>query len=167
LPRRTLRIRVGGLVLAVEAERPTPALDPPPALVPFLAARGADLLLRYRAATPPTIRGERLFASEGVWEVERSRGRLVYRFRAKGRRPALYKQVTIDTALKHGTLHFDASPNGPHYALDYPLDELLFQHRLARDSGVQPLLDQLARAHLYMKRELFVHLSGDVDMPKP
>jgi hypothetical protein len=137
VPRRTLRIRVGGLVLAVEAERPTPALDPPPALVPFLAARGADLLLRYREARPPEVRGERLFASQGVWEVERSRGRLVYSFRARGRRPTLYKQITVDAALRRGTLHFDASPRGPHYALDYPLDELLFQHRLAREGALE------------------------------
>jgi hypothetical protein len=137
LPRRTLRIRVGGLVLAVEAERPTPALDPPPALVPFLAARGADVRLRYREAPPSEVQGERLFASAGVWDVERDRGRLVYSFRARGRRPALYKQVTIDTALKRGMLHFDASPNGPHYALDYPLDELLFQHRLAREGALE------------------------------
>ncbi|HEY8231250.1 MAG TPA: hypothetical protein VIJ10_01200 [Vicinamibacteria bacterium] len=137
MPRRTLRIRVGGLVLAVEAERPTPALDPPPALVPFLAARGADVRLRYREAPPSEVQGERLFASAGVWDVERDRGRLVYSFRARGRRPALYKQVTIDTALKRGTLHFDASPRGPHYALDYPLDELLFQHRLAREGALE------------------------------
>ena len=29
MPRRSLRIRVGGLVLAIEADRPTRALDPP------------------------------------------------------------------------------------------------------------------------------------------
>ncbi len=124
-------------MLAVEAERPTPALDPPPALVPFLAARGADVRLRYREAPPSEVHGERLFASAGVWDVERDRGRLVYSFRARGRRPALYKQVTIDAALRRGTLHFDASPRGPHYALDYPLDELLFQHRLAREGALE------------------------------
>jgi hypothetical protein len=137
LPRRALRIRVGGLVLAVEAERPTLALDPPPALLPFLSSRGGDIRLRYRERVPPDRRGEPLFASEGVWQVERSRGGLLYRFRIPRRRPPLYKLVTIDRSLRRGKLHFDRSPGGPHYALDYPLDELLFQHRLAREGALE------------------------------
>ncbi len=137
MPRRALRIRVGGLVLAVEADRPTPSLDPPTALLPFLSSRGGDIRLRYREGLPPDRRGERLFASEGVWQVERSRGGLLYRFRVPHRRPPLYKLLTIDEALRRGTLHFDRSPGGPHYALDYPLDELLFQHRLAREGALE------------------------------
>jgi len=138
LPRRTLRLGVGGLVLAVEAERPTPALDPPPAIRPFLVTRGGDIRLRYREGRPPLApNGERLFDSGGVWRVERTRGGLLYSFRIRNRRPTLYKVVRIDAALHRGTLHFDATPRGPHYALDYPLDELLFQHRLAREGAVE------------------------------
>jgi hypothetical protein len=138
LPRRALRLRVGGLVLAVEAERPTPALDPPAAIRPFLARRGGDIRLRYREGAPQLeAAGQALFDSGGVWRVERSRGRLVYRFHIPGRRPELYKAVVIDASLRSGTLHFDRSPRGPRYALDYPLDELLFQHRLAREGAVE------------------------------
>jgi len=138
VPRRTLRLRVGGLVLAVEAARPTPALDPPLALRPFLVAHGGDIRLRYRDGPLPALAaGELLFDSGGVWRVERSRGRLVYRFRIPKRRPPHYKAVVIDARLSRGTLHFDRTKRGPHFALDYPLDELLFQHRLAREGAVE------------------------------
>ncbi len=138
LPRRSLRLRVGGLVLAVEAGRPTTALDPPAAVRPFLATRGGDIRLRYTEEPPPLPgRSEVLFESGGVWRVERTKGGLLYSFRIANRRPPLYKVVSIDEGLREGLLHFDASPRGPHYALDYPLDELLFQHRLAREGAVE------------------------------
>jgi hypothetical protein len=138
LARRSLRIRVGGLVLAVEADRPTTALDPPASVRPFLATRGSDLRLRYTEEPPPLPgRTETLFESGGVWRVERTRDGLLYSFRIANRRPPLYKVVSIDAGLREGRLHFDPSPRGPHYALDYPLDELLFQHRLAREGAVE------------------------------
>jgi hypothetical protein len=125
-------------VLAVQADRPTAALDPPAAIRPFLARRGGDIRLRYTEEPPPPPgRGRPLFESEGVWRVERARPGLVYSFRVAGRRPPVYKVVAIDERLREGRLHFDASPRGPRYALDYPLDELLFQHRLAREGAVE------------------------------
>jgi hypothetical protein len=138
LPRRSLRLRVAGLVLAVEASRPTAALDPPAAVRPFLAARGGDIRLRYTEEPPPPRgRTETLFESGGVWRVERTSDGLLYGFRIANRRPPLYKVVSIDEGLREGRLHFDPSPRGPHYALDYPLDELLFQHRLAREGALE------------------------------
>jgi len=138
VPRRALRIRVGGLVLAVEADRPTAALEPPGAIVPFLVARGGDVRLRYTEEPPPLPgRAETLFESGGVWRVERVKDGLLYSFRIANRRPPLYKVVWIGEDLREGRLHFDPSPRGPHYALDYPLDELLFQHRLAREGAVE------------------------------
>jgi hypothetical protein len=138
VPRRSLRLRVGGLVLAVEADRKTPALDPPPALRPFLVARGGDIRLRYTEEPPPLHAGaERLFESGGVWRVERAGDGLLYSFRIRNRQPPLYKAVAIDAGLREGRLHFDPSPAGPRYALDYPLDELLFQHRLAREGAAE------------------------------
>jgi hypothetical protein len=138
VPRRALRLKVGGLVLAVEADRPTPALDPPASMRPFLASRGGDIRLRYTEEPPPLPgRAQTLFESDGVWRVERVRDGLLYSFRIANRRPPLYKVVAIDEGLREGRLHFDASPRGPLYALDYPLDELLFQHRLAREGAAE------------------------------
>jgi hypothetical protein len=125
-------------VLAVHADRPTAALDPPASIRPFLASRGGDIRLRYTEEPPPLPgRGSPLFESEGVWRVERARRGLLYSFRVAHRRPPLYKVVSIDEGMREGRLHFDASPDGPRYALDYPLDELLFQHRLAREGAVE------------------------------
>jgi hypothetical protein len=138
LPRRTLRLRVGGLVLLVESDEPTAALDPPESLRPFLTTRGGDIRLRFRARQPqPPSAGRPLFESGGVWRVERSGSRLVYSFSVRKRRPPLYKSVSIDPGLKRGTLDFHEAPGGPRYALDYPLDELLFQHRLAREGALE------------------------------
>jgi hypothetical protein len=138
VPRRTLRLRVGGLVLAVESDRPTAALDPPPGLRPFLARRGEDIRLRLTEERAPAPRGaERLFDSGGVWRVERIRGRLLYTFRVRRLRPPVYKAVEIDEGLREGRLFFPKTPGGPRCALDCPLDELLFQHRLAREGGLE------------------------------
>jgi hypothetical protein len=129
---------VGGLVLRVDAARPTTALDPPAALVPFLVTRGGDIRLRYSERRPSMpAAAERLFDSGGVWRVARVGRRLVYSFRIHDRRPPLYKLVSIDFGLRRGRLEFDGASHAPRYALDYPLDELLFQHRLARDGAAE------------------------------
>ncbi len=137
MPRRTLRLRIGGLVLAVEADRPTPVLDCPPELEPFLARRGGDIRLRLVEEPAPTPRGEPLFDSGGAWRAYRHRGGLLYEFHVPRLRPPVYKAVAIDRRLREGRLYFPGVTGGPDYALDYPLDELLFQHRLARDGALE------------------------------
>ena len=137
MPRRTLRLRVGGLVLAVESPHLTTALEPPPDLEPFLTGRGADIRLSFTTEPPPSPKGDRLFDSGGVWRVHRHPEGLLYDFRVPGLRPPVYKAVVIDEGLAEGRLHFPASAGGPAYALDYPLDELLFQHRLAREGALE------------------------------
>ncbi len=137
MPRRVLRLSVGGLVLAVESRRPTAALDPPPSLGPFLTRRGADIRLSLSEEVPPDPEGPELFDSGGVWRVHRHRRGLLYDFRVPRLRPPVYKAVVIDDRLREGRLHFPRIEGGPVWALDYPLDELLFQHRLAREGAVE------------------------------
>lgn len=137
MPRRVLRLRVAGLVLAVESDRPTPALDPPLAFAPFLVPRGGDIRLRLSDEPPPSPRGAPLFESGSVWRVHRHRGRLLYTFRVPRLRPSVYKAVLVDPALREGRLFFPPVPGGPRCALDYPLDELLFQHRLVREGALE------------------------------
>jgi hypothetical protein len=137
VPRRVLRLRVAGLVLAARAARATLALDPPPGLLPFLARRGGDIRLSLTGETPPRPEGKRLFDSGGVWRVYRHRGGLLYEFRIPGLRPPVYKAVVIDAEMREGRLHFPGAPGGPLWSLDYPLDELLFQHRLAREGALE------------------------------
>jgi hypothetical protein len=137
VPRRSLRLRVGCLTLVVEADRPSPALDPPPDVRPFLKRTGGDIRLRLTDELPPSPRGRPLFDSGGVWRVHRHGDGLLYEFRVPQLRPPVYKAVTIDADLREGHLHFPGVVGGPDYALDYPLDELLFQHRLAREGALE------------------------------
>jgi hypothetical protein len=69
--------------------------------------------------------------------VHRQREELLYEFRAAGLTPAVFKAVVIDEELREGRLYFPSIPGGPTWALDYPLDELLLQHRLAREGAIE------------------------------
>jgi hypothetical protein len=135
----SLRLRVGGVTLHVAAPRPTRFLDPPPAYRPFLTTRGGDIRLELVLAVPPRPSGEMLFDSDGVWRVHRHEKGLLYSFRSPLLGPEPYKAVQIDAALARGRLFFPRPALGrrPRFAPDYPLDELLFQHRLARDGALQ------------------------------
>ena len=137
---RALRLRVGGVTLHVAAARATRFLAPPATYRPFLVARGGDIRLRLSYERPPEPAPDaQLFDSEGVWCVHRHGDGLLYSFRTPRLRPPLYKAVLIDAALERGELFFPQPLLGrrPRFAPDYPLDELLFQHRLARDGALQ------------------------------
>ncbi len=135
----TLRLRVGGLTLLARAPKPTRLLAPPASHRPFLARTGGDIVLDLVEERPPQPDGERLFASGGVWSVHRHGRGLLYCFETERLEPPLYKAVAIDARLTRGTLYFPKPDRGPRprFALDYPLDELLFQHRLARDGAIE------------------------------
>jgi hypothetical protein len=137
VPRRVLRLRVAGLVLAARSARATVALDPPKGLLPFLVTRGGDIRLSLTDEPPPRPRGRPLFDSGGVWRVYAHHGSLLYEFRVPGLRPPVYKAALIDESLREGRLYFPGIAGGPLWSLDYPLDELLFQHRLAREGALE------------------------------
>lgn len=138
--RKAIRLRVGGLTLAVTSGRATSALDPPRAFHPFLASRGGDIRLTL-TEDPIPVPGRRdlLFASGGVWRVHRWEEGFLYTFRTSAAVPPIYKAVVVDRGLTRGRLHFPPPLRGtrPRYALDFPLDELLFQHRLASEGGLE------------------------------
>jgi hypothetical protein len=129
---------VGGLTLAATAPVATRALVPTGALQAFLVSRGADIRLGLSHEAPPVpARADLLFQSGGVWSVHRHDGGLLYSFRSRAASPPVYKAVAIDAELTRGTLYFPRHRGGPHSALDFPLDELLFQHRLAREGALE------------------------------
>jgi hypothetical protein len=133
-----LRLRVGGLTLAVRAARPRAHLVTPAPYRPFLVPAGGDIRLELVESEVPKG-GELLFDSGGPWKVFRhGRGRL-YTFETSALDPTLYKAVTIDARLRSGRL-FVPRQRGrlrPRWALAHPLDELLFQHRLAREGALE------------------------------
>jgi hypothetical protein len=121
--------------------RPGARLPPlPAALQPFRVSRGADIALELAEDAAPEPDASRLlFESGGVWRVHRRPQGLLYSFRAEGLDPAIYKAVAIDDGRARGRLYFPRQRRGraPGHPLAYPLDELLFQHRLAREGGLE------------------------------
>ena len=136
----SFRLRVAGLTLCVSARRATGFLAAPRMYRGFLAARGGDIRLSFEEAMPPEPEEPTpLFESGGVWRVHRHAGGLLYTFRARAMTPPLYKAVLIDEELRRGRLFYPPPLRGrrPSFAAAYPLDELLFQHRLARDGALE------------------------------
>jgi hypothetical protein len=134
------RLRVAGLTLCVSSRRPSRFLAAPRMYRGFLSARGGDIRLALEEAIPPEPEEEApLFESGGVWRVHRHSGGLLYTFRSPTMSPPLYKAVLIDEDLRSGRLFYPRPPRGrrPSFAAEYPLDELLFQHRLARDGALE------------------------------
>lgn len=126
-------LQVGPTYLRIEAERGSLA-SWPPRFRAFAPKRGAtpEISLRLHRKAPPRP-GARVFKSDGVWSVyEQPDGRLLYSYQVSG---AVYKALLIDKAMTTGDVFFPVRPRGvrgPLSAMQYPLDELLFQHRWSR-----------------------------------
>lgn len=134
-----VRLRVAALTLAARSQEALPGLRLHPRQKPFSVTRGADILLEATSSDPPDpAAGACLFDSGGLWSVHRhGRGRLyVVREPLAGRRPL--KAALLDEGLRRGTLYVPKSPQSgkPGFALGFPLDEVLFQHRLAGEGGL-------------------------------
>lgn len=133
-----VRLRVAGLVLAARAPRACRALGLPGVLQRFAASRGDDIRLEVTDAPAPPP-GPRLFESGGLWRVHDRGSRLLYLFHEPLPAAPLERALDIDRGLRRGVLHLPAeywrSPAG--FALGYPLDELLFQHRFALENSLE------------------------------
>lgn len=137
---RSVRLRVAGLTLALSAPPGAPLPRLQGAARRFAVSRGGDIRLRLASTGLPEWReADLLFDSGQVWRLYRRPAGLLYTFSIPRRRPPVYKAIEIDRGLTEGVLHFPSLEAGPDptTALDFPLDELLFQHRLAREGGVE------------------------------
>jgi hypothetical protein len=133
------RLRVGGVTLAVRAAGPTAAIALPKRCGPFVPGRGADIALRLELRPPPTVvPSDLLFDSGGTWRVYRRGQGLLYLFRPPMGEGPPARAVAIDALRRRGTLYLPASSasRSRGFALSYPLDELLFQHHVARAGGL-------------------------------
>jgi AAA domain len=101
--------------------------------------------------------GAPIFDSGGLWSVFRENGgyRFFFTTSALGKTP--YKSAWLDAQFRFGRVglfgpYFDAE--GPVYPLEYPLDELVMIHRLARGEGVEihavGVVDEAGRGHLFV-----------------
>jgi hypothetical protein len=133
-----VRLRVAGLVLAARASRRCRALALPAPQRRFAARSGGDIRLEVTDAPYPAS-GPLLFESGGLWRVHRLGSRLLYLFHEPRPGAPLERALVIDAGLRRGVLHLPRANWGapPGFALGYPLDEILFQHRLARENALE------------------------------
>jgi hypothetical protein len=135
-----VRLRVAGLTLAAHAPRPCRALALPAPTRTFAAGSGRDIRLEVSEAPPPLpVAGSLLFESGGLWRVHRHGARLLYLFHEPRPGAELERALDIDARWHAGTLYLPRPHwrQRPGFALGYPLDELLFQHRLAHDGALE------------------------------
>jgi len=135
-----VRFRVAGVTVAIHSAHSTPAIQLPAALRPFATSRGADIRLAFSTDTiPRPPEADLLFDSGAVWRVYRWHQGLLYTFSTPALNPPAYKAVEIDRRFRRGILYYPHPIAGRRAgsALDFPLDELLFQHRLARDGELE------------------------------
>ena len=130
------RLKVGPTVLSVGGEAPS-VIASPRKFAPFLVSKGGDIEMVVRRERGPKP-GEVMFESEGVWRVYRQvDGRELWTFRMYGK---IYKSVLIDPAIDTGEIFFPRPKipgTGRRSALQFPLDEMLFQRRWSRDGLIE------------------------------
>lgn len=133
-----VRLRVAGLTLAARSPRPCRALALPGPLRRFARGRGEDIRLEVTDAPAPAP-GKLLFESGGLWRVHRHGPRLLYLFHEPRPGAPLERALEIDSRFRRGTLHLPRERwrEPPGFALGYPLDELLFQHRFACEGALE------------------------------
>jgi hypothetical protein len=130
-----VRLRVGGITLAVHSRRLFPAVRLPKALLPFRPSRCADIWIDLvEDAAPRPMDSDLLFDSGSLWKIYRCGKDLLYAFRSPDGGVEFCRALAIDLDRQRGTLFLPPSPwsNKQGFALSYPLDELLFQHYAAR-----------------------------------
>jgi hypothetical protein len=140
----SLAFRVAGVRVEMNSAPGGPALAIPSSLEPFLSGAGpgpggialsvdwADEI--HAPASPP------IFDSGSVWTLHRTGSRHEFVFRSPATGPAPYKLAVMDENFHGGQVWLSWRVFGARpvvYPLEYPLDELLVIHRLARGEGVE------------------------------
>jgi hypothetical protein len=131
---------VAGITLALRARAGLRGMGLPKQLSPFACEKGGEIRLALTAEPPPQPDSrDLLFDSGAVWKVHRTARGVLYTFRTSAFDPPVYKAVAIDRGLKEGVLYFPPQDRRrrPRHALEFPLDELLFQHRFAQEGAAE------------------------------
>jgi len=155
----SLAFEVGGLRVAMASWGDGPALEAPSVLEAFRATGetgGMILAVEWadRILTPP---GKPAFESGGAWTLYRRGSAHEFVFRSPATGEAPYKAAILDEHFRYGRVLLSPSVFGERpavYPLEYPLDELLVIHRLARGEGVEVhgcgVLDEHGRGLLFV-----------------
>lgn len=140
---RELAFEVAGLRMAMTSGADGPGLAAPPTMDAFRSpsGRAADLNLSVHWAEEiarPQVRPA--FASGGVWSLYRRAAAHEYVFQSPATGEGAYKTAILDSDYRRGRVWLSRQVFGGRpalYPLEYPLDELLVIHRLARGEGVE------------------------------
>jgi len=135
-----------------------PALGAPAPLRAFLGGGGrADISVSVEWSEEIAAPGGRpVFDSGGVWTLHRTNTGHEFVFRSPATGEAPYKLAAMDESFSRGRVWLARRVFGGRaevYPLEYPLDELLVIHRLARGEGVEVhacgVMDERGRGLLF------------------
>ncbi|MFZ3214993.1 MAG: hypothetical protein WA192_02935 [Candidatus Acidiferrales bacterium] len=137
-----LAARIGGISLGLTSGPGGPALGPDHDLRQFLVdATRCDL--EFEVAYSDDLgspRGELIFDSGGLWKLYRDSAAYCFRFATPYLGPRPYKQARVSRDFTQGRIELARrcfAPELPLNPLEYPLDELLWIHRLSQGEGVE------------------------------
>lgn len=136
----TLDVRIAGVTIQLTCADMALRLDP--ALVPFVV-HGGSPDIRVVAGWGDLSRhrgGATLFDSGPLWQLCAEDDGFLFRFMMRPPAETPYKIARFDADFSHGEVVLDRSAlggRGAVYPLEYPLDELMLIHHLARGIGVE------------------------------
>jgi hypothetical protein len=143
LPAADFTLRIAGFSMRVVCDEPDAALAVSEAGRAFLSANGGAADVSIRVSCARELRepdGVPLFDSGGVWRLYRSPGAFIFSFRSTSAGPSPYRLAIFDDEFRSGRIVIDRARLRDREVLEpleYPLDELLMMHLLARGRGVE------------------------------
>jgi hypothetical protein len=160
-PYRT-HFSVGGICLRVAGDHSVD-VSLVPSLLPFRSDPGkSDIQIRVeRVPNLQPTRRNRVFDSQSVWSLYQGEADFQFDFGTPILRVNPYKRLLVDTHFHQARLLLvdESSGQEPVRApLEYPLDEVLITHRLARDNAIQ--LHGVGVVGPHCRNNLFVGHSG-------
>ena len=138
-------VEIGGIRVRAESLNPSLSLavDETMSLFSCTPDRPDVTLTVRRGPQTPAAAGRLLFRSGGLWDLWQEEGGYLFRFTSPALGPVPYKTARFDADFRRGHLEvYDGIPNygpqaGPLNPFEYPLDELICSHWLARGNGIE------------------------------
>jgi hypothetical protein len=134
--------RIGGISLGVTSVAGGPVLQPDAEISKFLVNdRKCDVEFDVAfAARFDSEPGQLVFDSRGLWKLFRNSEGFCFRLQSDSVGNLPYKQALVAPDFKSGRIEFSRqyfAADEPLNPLEYPLDELLWIHRLSTGQGVE------------------------------
>jgi hypothetical protein len=134
--------RIGGITLGVTSGHANLSIVPDSELSKFLIPdQRCDIECTARFVREVTdFSGELVFDSGGLWKLYRNSGGYCFRFATSFLGDAPYKQAIVSpdfTKVRIDLVERFYDSSKPWNPLEYPLDELLWIHRLSTKQGVE------------------------------